>query len=136
MKKQITTFLIVSMLAIMAPIAASAQPGRYCAPKNTQYRGDSRNVRRDYRGNSQNVRYYNDEREYNDGNYYNNGVKRPNVYDRHRKAVNLAVGAGGGALLGALIGGKKGALIGGAAGLAGGAIVTKKQRPRNYYRAY
>ena len=135
MKKQITAFLIVSMLAIMAPIAASAQT-RYCAPRNNDYyRGNSRNVRSEYRGNSRNVRNNYSERNYDSG-YYNDGyvVRQPNVYDRHRKALNLAIGTGAGAALGAIIGGKKGALIGGAAGLIGGAIVTKKQRPRNYYR--
>ena len=139
MKKQVTAFMIVSMLAIMAPIAASAQQGRYCAPKNSSYyRGNSRNVRSEYRGNSRNVGYYDESRSNNgayDNGYYN-GVRRPTTYDRHRKAINLAVGTGGGALLGALIGGRRGALIGGAAGLVGGAIVTKRQRPRNYYWAY
>jgi osmotically inducible lipoprotein OsmB len=62
------------------------------------------------------------------------GVSRPNIYNRHRKAVNIGGGALAGALLGALLGGKKGALIGAAVGAAGGAIVTKKQAPRNYYR--
>ena len=133
MKKQITAFLIVSMLAIMAPIAASAQNSRYCAPKNNgEYRGNSRNVRNDYRGNSRNARTY-ETRSYNDG-YYNNGYRRPNVYQRNRTAFNLAIGTGGGALLGALIGGKKGALIGGAAGLGGGAIVTAVQKSRNNRR--
>jgi len=60
------------------------------------------------------------------------GYEQPNVYDRHRKAINIGVATGVGALIGALIGGKKGALIGGAAGVAGGYIVTKKQAPRNY----
>ncbi|MBV9242503.1 MAG: glycine zipper 2TM domain-containing protein [Acidobacteria bacterium] len=67
-----------------------------------------------------------------DSNAY--GLKKPNVYDRHRKAVNIGGGAVAGALLGALFGGRKGALIGAAVGAAGGAIVTKKQAPRNYYR--
>lgn len=140
MKKQITAFLIVSMLAIMAPIAASAQQGRYCAPRgNGYYRGNSRNVRDDYyRGNSRNVRRnyeqrYNDNGYYNDG-YYNNGYRRPNVYQRHRTAFNLAIGTGAGATVGALVGGKKGALIGGVAGLVGGAIVTKVQKSRNRLR--
>lgn len=134
MKKQITAFLIVAVLAIMAPISASAQNSRYCAPKSSQYRDNSRE-RRDYRSNSRSVRNnYNEG--YSNSGYYTDGygVRRPNVYDRHRKAFNLAIGTGGGALLGAIIGGKKGALIGGAAGLVGGAIVTKKQRPRNYVR--
>ncbi len=137
MRKQITAVLIASILAIMAPIAVSAQTGRYCAPKNASYRGNSRNVRSEYRGNSRN-RYSNNGRQYSNDGYYNNGyyngVRRPNVYQRNRTAFNLAIGTGGGALLGALIGGKRGALIGGATGLAGGAIVTGVQRSRNNRR--
>ncbi len=74
---------------------------------------------------------------YNDGNYnqrYQND--RPSVYSRHRKLVNISVATGAGAIIGALIGGRKGALIGAGAGLATGVIITKKQRPRNYYRYY
>ncbi len=119
MKKQITAILIASILAIMAPITISAQT-RYCAPRNSEYRGNSRNVRTYYDERSSNNRY----RE----------VRRPNVYNRHRTAFNLAIGTGAGAVLGGLIGGKKGVLIGAAAGLAGGAIVTKVQKPKNYYR--
>jgi hypothetical protein len=68
---------------------------------------------------------------YSNGTYYG-GYKQPNVYDRHRKAVNLSVGTATGAAIGAAIGGGKGALIGAGVGLATGAVVTKKQRPRNY----
>lgn len=75
----------------------------------------------------------------NDGYVYNDpyytddyGVSQPNVYDRHRKAFNLGIGAAAGAIVGGLIGGKKGALIGAGVGVAGGAIVTAKQAPRNY----
>ena len=60
--------------------------------------------------------------------------KRPNVYRRHRKAFNIGVGTGIGALVGGLIGGKKGVVIGGLAGAGGGALVTHKQRPKNYVR--
>lgn len=106
----------------MAPIAASAQTGRYCAPKSSsQYRDSSRNVR-NY-----------ESRTYRDG-YYNNGYRRPNVYQRNRTGFNLAIGTGVGAAVGALIGGKKGALIGGAAGLGGGAIVTRVQKSRDNRR--
>ncbi len=122
MKKHISAFLIVSMLAIMAPIAASAQTSRYYGTQNSgQYRGSSRSVRT-YRT-----------RTYNDG-YYNDGYRRPNVYQRNRTGFNLAIGTGVGAVIGALIGGKKGALIGGAAGLGGGAIVTAVQKKRNNRR--
>lgn len=60
--------------------------------------------------------------------------KGPNVYRRHRKAFNLGIGTGVGALIGGLIGGRKGAVIGGLAGAGGGALVTHKQRPKNYVR--
>ena len=70
---------------------------------------------------------------YNTG-YNTYGYGQPNVYARHRKAMNIGIGAGAGALLGALIGGGKGALIGAAAGAGGGYVVTQKQSPRNYYR--
>lgn len=142
--------LLVAIISIAAPIAASGQ-GRNCSPKyieyrgnsrnlkcgpkgnarnyNPLYRGNSRNLRTEYPGRSQNSRVYYPENVYNAGYY---GIEQPNVYDRHRKAFNLAIGTGAGAAAGALIAGKKGALIGAAAGLAGGAIVTAVQNPRNY----
>ncbi len=57
-------------------------------------------------------------------------VRKPSYYRRHRNRINLAVGTGGGALLGGLIGGKKGALIGAGAGLGGSALYTYKLRPK------
>ena len=62
--------------------------------------------------------------------------KRPGVYSRHRKLINIAGGAAGGALIGGLIGGRRGAGIGMLAGAGGGYLVTKKQRPRHYTRRY
>lgn len=63
-------------------------------------------------------------------------VAKPSFYRRHRNRTNLAIGTGGGALLGALIGGKKGALIGAAAGAGGSALYTYKLNPktRKYYK--
>jgi outer membrane lipoprotein SlyB len=60
--------------------------------------------------------------------------KKPNIYRRHRKAFNIGIGTGLGMLVGGLVGGKKGLVIGGLAGAGGGALVTHKQRPKNYYR--
>ena len=74
--------------------------------------------------------------------YYNSRTrsyttyKRPNVFRRHRKAFNIGIGTGVGALVGGLIGGKKGLVIGGLAGAGGGALVTHKQKPKNYVRTY
>ncbi len=57
-------------------------------------------------------------------------TRKPSFYRRHRNRVNVAAGTGAGAILGALIGGKKGALIGGAAGAGGSALYTYKIRPK------
>ena len=67
-------------------------------------------------------------------NAQTNKIKR--VYKNHRNVINVGIGAGAGALLGALIGGKKGALIGTAVGAGGGALYTYKINPKKkrYYR--
>lgn len=120
---------MAAVLMVGIPAAASAQT-RYCNDNNRR----SRNTRTYYNENARYNDRYDNDRYDNDGYVYDNGYKKPNVYDRHRKAINIAVATGAGAVLGALLGGKKGALIGAAAGVAGGAIVTAKQKPRNYYR--
>lgn len=63
-------------------------------------------------------------------------VAKPSFYRRHRNRTNMAIGTGGGALLGGLIGGRKGALIGAGSGLAGSALYTYKLNPktRKYYK--
>lgn len=59
-------------------------------------------------------------------------VPKPSYYRRHRNRVNLAVGTGGGALIGGLLGGGKGALIGAGVGAGSSALYTyvwnKKKR--------
>jgi len=57
-------------------------------------------------------------------------VRKPSYYRRHRNRINMALGTGGGALLGGLIGGRKGALIGAGAGLGGSALYTYKLNPK------
>lgn len=105
MKKFISTFLMMAMLAMMAialPATADAQTRRYRARTNrTQV------------------------------------VNKPSFYRRHRNLINIGVGTGAGALLGALIGGKKGAAWGALAGGGGSALYTYKINPKKtrYYRA-
>jgi hypothetical protein len=53
-------------------------------------------------------------------------------WSKHRDKLTLAMGTGGGALLGGLIGGKKGAGIGSLAGLGGSALYTYKLRKRSH----
>ncbi|HEX5890777.1 MAG TPA: hypothetical protein VFY61_18845 [Pyrinomonadaceae bacterium] len=58
------------------------------------------------------------------------------VWDRHRDKITTAAGAGGGALLGAIIGGKKGAIIGAIAGGGGAALYTYGIRDKDRDRRY
>lgn len=52
-------------------------------------------------------------------------------WQKHRDKLTMAMGAGGGALIGGLIGGKRGAGIGALAGGGGSALYTYKLRNRN-----
>ncbi len=63
-------------------------------------------------------------------------VAKPSFYRRHRNRSNLAIGTGGGALIGALAGGKKGALIGAGVGAGSSALYTYKlnKKKRRYYK--
>lgn len=67
-------------------------------------------------------------------------VRKPSYYRRHRNRINMAIGTGGGAILGGLIGGKKGALIGAGAGAGSSALYTyvwnKKKRKYVKVRRY
>ena len=122
MKGYITGLLMAAMLTVAIPAMATtsfAQTRNYYRSERRQY-NDSR---------------YQNNRSYDQNTYYD-GYKQPNVYDRHHKAMNMAIATGAGAIIGALIGGKKGALIGAGAGVVTGAIVTKKQKSRNYSYRY
>jgi len=87
----------------------------YSQPR-TVYRNTSRSVAR----NTSTRRVYYD---------YQQPRKR-SFWSKHRDKLTVAMGAGGGAALGALIGGKKGAAIGALAGGGGSALYTYKLRNR------
>lgn len=64
--------------------------------------------------------------------YYDYGQPRSrSFWDKHRDKLTVAMGTGGGALLGGLLGGKKGAAIGALAGGGGSALYTYKIRNRS-----
>ena len=52
-------------------------------------------------------------------------------WQKHRDKLTVAMGTGGGALIGGLLGGKKGAAIGALGGGGGSALYTYKLRKRN-----
>jgi hypothetical protein len=63
--------------------------------------------------------------------YYDYEPQKRSFWSKHRDKLTVAMGAGGGALLGGLLGGKKGAAIGALAGGGGSALYTYKIRKRN-----
>lgn len=67
-------------------------------------------------------------------------VRKPSYYRRHRNRINMAIGTGGGALVGGLLGGGKGALIGAGVGAGSSALYTyklnKKKRRYRKIRRY
>ena len=62
---------------------------------------------------------------------YNNQPRQRSFWQKHRDKLTVAMGTGGGAILGGLIGGKKGAAIGALAGAGGSALYTYKLRNRS-----
>ena len=63
--------------------------------------------------------------------YYDYQPRKRSFWDKHRDKLTVAMGTGGGALIGGLIGGKKGAAIGALSGAGGSALWTYKLRNRN-----
>lgn len=66
--------------------------------------------------------------------YYDYEPRKRSFWSKHRDKLTVAMGAGGGALVGGLIGGKKGAAIGALGGGGGSALYTYKIRNRNNRR--
>ncbi len=63
--------------------------------------------------------------------YYDYGQRSGrSFWQKHRDKLTVAMGTGGGALIGGLAGGKKGAAIGALAGAGGSALYTYKLRRR------
>lgn len=73
-------------------------------------------------------------RTYGSRSYYDYRNRDRSFWDQHRDKLTVAGGTGGGALLGAIVGGKKGALIGALAGAGGSALYTYKIRDKHHRR--
>jgi hypothetical protein len=121
MKKFVIGLLMFFVFAVTVPLSVEAQCRR-------GKRYNRSNVSRNYaRTNRRSVRT---NRRYATRGY--TATRRPSFYRRHRNVINLGIATGGGALIGALAGGKKGAGVGSLIGLGGGALYTyvlnKKKR--------
>lgn len=147
MKKFLASIMMLMLVAVALPMTTLAHnncrkhyrtssaryANTYYGQNERRYRSRSYHNRRSYaRGYNTQPTYYSSYPAY--GTYY--GERRPSFYRRHRNAVNLAIGTGGGAVLGGLLGGKKGAAIGALLGAGGSALYTYKLNPkqRRYYR--
>ncbi len=98
-----------------APAAATSQ-------QRVVYRNTGRSARTSARNSSSSRRVYYD---------YNQQPKGRSFWQKHRDKLTVAMGTGGGAVIGGLIGGKKGAAIGALSGAGGSALYTYKLRNRN-----
>ena len=148
MRKTLVGLLMFFVFAVTVPLAVDAQTcrgkkyrkssyGRSYARTNRNYRRSyARNNRYYGRSYARNSRYYNSY--YSTPQYVYTTRSRPSFYRRHRNLINVGIGTGAGALIGALVGGKRGALIGTAIGAGGGALYTYGLNPkkRRYYRRY
>lgn len=129
MNKFIATVICLVVLSA-ASLPVAAQTRRRQCNNRTVYstRQDSRYRTTRY----DNTAYRNDNYRYDDYRYDDDyyGDNR-SVWEKHRDKITTAAGAGGGAAIGAMVGGKKGAIIGAIAGGAGAAIYTYKIRDKN-----
>ena len=99
----------------LAPTTAAPQ-------QRVVYRNTGSNTGRSARNSSNSRRVYYD---------YNQQPKGRSFWQKHRDKLTVAMGTGGGAVVGGLIGGKKGAAIGALGGAGGSALYTYKLRNRN-----
>jgi hypothetical protein len=104
MKKFLAGILVLFVLAVTVPTTVNAQK---C-----------------YKQRQRNYRSYNENYQGN----YNRNYRGRTFYQRHKDKINIGAGAGGGALIGGVLGGKKGAVIGALLGGGGAAVYTYKLR--------
>jgi hypothetical protein len=137
MKKFLAGLVVLFVFMVTVPLSADAQSR--CGRKSYSSRSYNRNYSR---ANYRNYRSYRNVNRYGYNNagyrtYSSRGYsyERPSFYRRHRNVINLGVATGGGALIGALLGGKRGAGIGALIGAGSGALYTYgiNKKKRRYY---
>ena len=128
MKKFLVLSIVLFMLMVSVPLAADAQT---CRATRRSYASKRSNQRYNARNSNRYRSGYN-RRQYVSNEYIKDG---PSFYRQRRNLINLGIATGGGALIGALAGGKRGALIGTAVGAGSGALYTYvlNKKKRRYY---
>ena len=127
MKKVFALILTLSVLAaVAAPTFGQRRSRRSCDTTDSQAYSARQNARTYYDSASARTNYDNSRV------YYDYGYQDRSFWNKHRDKLTLAIGAGAGAALGALVGGKRGAIIGAASGLGGSALYAYKIRNRGY----
>jgi hypothetical protein len=104
--------LMVAVLCLVFFTAATAAPTLACSRHHNRRASVARS--------------YNTRR-----SYYGYNARQRSFWQKHRDKLTVAMGTGGGALIGGLTGGKKGAAIGALLGAGGSALYTYKLRNRS-----
>lgn len=108
----------LGLLMCLVLLSASAMPAFACR----------RHHRSNYR--YQTYRRVSSNNSYRSRRSYYAYQSRRSFWQRHRDALTLAIGTGGGAGVGALLGGRRGAGVGALVGLGSSALYTYKLRDR------
>jgi len=122
-------FAFIMTTAILAAVAAPtfAQRRRQSCDSRTS------TSRTYYPSRAYDSRTYYDNRSYYDNRaYYDYGYRNRSFWQKHRDKLTVGIGAGAGAAIIAMTGGKRGAAIGALLGAGGSALYTYKLRNRGY----
>ncbi len=115
MKKFIAGLVIMFVFALTVPLTVNAQTCR-----------SGKKYKKSYASKRYNSRNYSNRRYQTRGYVY----QKPSFYQRHRNLINIGLGAGGGALVGGLLKGKRGAGYGALIGAGSGALYTYALKPK------
>jgi hypothetical protein len=117
-------FALVISVAILAAAAA---------PTLAQQRNGRRDSRTSTsRGYYDSQGFFDNSDYYDNRSYYDYGYDNRSFWQKHRDKLTVAIGAGAGTALGAMLGGKRAAAIGAAAGAGSSALYTYRIRNRRY----
>lgn len=120
MKRLVALVISVAILAV-ASVPALAQQGN-CRRDSRSYTSRSY----DSQSYDANSGYYDNR------SYYDYGYDNRSFWQKHRDKLTVAIGAGAGAALGAMLGGRRATVIGAAAGAGSSALYTYRIRNRRY----